>query len=100
VEPKKKDDKAKRYFEGRIWVDAQDFAIVKVCGKSGPEKIAVKKRERSDLRPTFVTYRQQVDGRYWFPAYTRSDDTLQFKAGPVRLKEVIKYTDYKRAEAR
>jgi hypothetical protein len=97
VEPKK-EEKGKRYFQGRIWVDAQDFALVKVCGKSGPEKIQVKKKERPQLQPTFVTYRQQVDGR-WFPAYTRSDDTLQFKTGSVNVKEIIKYTDYKRVGA-
>src|SRR5277367_5473656 len=57
VEPQKKDEKGKRYFEGRIWVDAQDFQIVKVCGKSGPEKVTkVKRRELRDLHPTFVTY--------------------------------------------
>jgi hypothetical protein len=98
VEPKKRDEKGKRYFEGRIWVDAQDFQIVKVCGKSGPEKVVkVKRREQRDLHLTFVTYRQLVEGRYWFPAYTRSEDTLQFKTGPVRVKEIIKYSDYKRA---
>lgn len=96
VEPKK-EEKGKRYFQGRIWVDAQDFQIVKVCGKSGPDKVQVKRKEHPDLHPEFVTYRQQVDGRYWFPAYTRSEDTLQFRTGPVRLKEIIKYTDYKRA---
>ena len=97
VEPNGKDEKGKRYFEGRIWVDAQDFQIVKVCGKSGPEKVVkVKRREQRDLHPTFVTYRQLVDGRYWFPAYSRSEDTLQFKAGPVQVKEVIKFSDYKR----
>ncbi len=95
VEPKK-DEKGKRYFEGRIWVDAQDFQIVKACGKSGPEKAKLKKHERPDLHPTFVTYRQFVDGHYWFPAYTRSDDTLVFKAGAVHLKEIIKYNGYKR----
>ena len=98
VEPKTKDEKGKRYFEGRIWVDTQDFQIVKVCGKSGPEKVKVKKRERRDLHPTFVTYRQQVDGRYWFPAYTRSDDTLQFKTGSVQVREIIdESSGYKRA---
>jgi YD repeat-containing protein len=98
VEPKK-EEKGKRYFKGRIWVDAQDFQIVKVCGKSGPEIIRTGKHQHSDLRPTFVTYRQQVDGRYWFPAYTRSDDTLQFKAASVHLREIIKYTGYKKAGA-
>jgi hypothetical protein len=96
VEPKKV-EKGKRYFQGRIWVDAQDFQIVKVCGKSGPEKIQVKKREHRELHPTFVTYRQLVDGRYWFPAYTRSDDTLPFKTRLVQMREIIKYSGYKRA---
>jgi len=96
VEPKNK-EKSKRYFEGRIWVDGQDFQIVKVCGKSGPDLIRTGKHQHSDLRPTFVTYRQQVDGRYWFPAYTRSDDNLHFKAGPVHVREVIKYGGYKHA---
>lgn len=97
VEPKK-EEKGQRYFQGRIWVDAQDFQIVKVCGKSGPDKVQVKKHERPELHPTFVTYRQQIDGDFWFPAYTRSDDTLQFRSGPVHLREIIKYTGYKRAE--
>jgi len=97
LEPKKKEEKGKRYFEGRIWVDAQDFQIVKLCGKSGPEKLQVKKHERMELHPMFVTYRQQVDGRYWFPTYTRSDDTLRFKAGSVHVREIIKYNGYKRA---
>jgi hypothetical protein len=97
VEPKK-EEKGARYFLGRIWVDGQDFQIVKACGKSGPEKVQVKKHERPDLHPVFVTYRQQVDGHYWFPAYTRSDDTLQFRRGSAHLREIIKYTGYKRAD--
>jgi hypothetical protein len=99
VEPKK-EEKDKRYFQGRIWVDAQDFQIVKVCGKSVPEKLQVKKKDRPDLHPTFVTYRQQVDGRYWFPAYTRSDDTLRFRAESVHVREIIKYGGYKRTSGR
>jgi hypothetical protein len=95
IEPKK-EEKNQRYFQGRIWVDAQDFQIVKVCGKSGPDKIPKKKGQRPDLHPTFVTYRQEVDGHSWFPAYTRSDDTLRFQAGSVRVRETIKYTGYKR----
>src|SRR6267154_3536042 len=94
VEPKK-EQKDRRYFQGRIWVDAQDFQLVKVCGKSGPEKIPKKRGQWPDLHPTFVTYHQQVDGHYWFPAYTRSDDTLRFRAGSVRLRETIKYSGYK-----
>jgi hypothetical protein len=98
VAPKRQEEKGKRYFEGQIWVDTQDFQIVKVCGKSGPEKVQVKKHEQPDVHPTFVTYRQQVDGRYWFPAYTRSDDTLRFKTRSVQVREVIKYSGYKRTQ--
>jgi hypothetical protein len=92
----RKIEKEQRYFEGEIWVDAQDFQIVKACGKSVPDRIPVKRRQLADIHPKFVTYRQQVDGQ-WFPAFTRSDDTLQFRTGPVRLRETIKYTGYKRS---
>jgi hypothetical protein len=77
-------------------VDSRDFQIVKTCGKSVPNVVQVKKNQRQDLRPMFVTYRQEVDGHYWFPAYSRADDTLQFKGGAIHIREVVKYTDYKR----
>ena len=94
----KKEEKNKRYYEGRIWVDNHDFQIVKLCGKTVPEQVHVKKHEAQEIRPTFVTYRQLVDGN-WFPAYVRVDDTLHFRAETVPLKEVIKFTGYKRIGA-
>jgi hypothetical protein len=93
----KKIEKDRRYFQGRIWLDNQDFQIVKLCGKSGPEKVRVKKGEHSELQPLFVTYRQLVDGN-WLPAYTRADDTLRFPTGATRLRQIVKYTGYKRNE--
>src|SRR3984957_8020783 len=95
VEPKK-EEKNKRYYQGRIWVDSHDLQIVKVCGKSVPDVIHVKKGEHQDLRPTFVSYRQPVDG-HWFPAYVKVDDTLHFQAASIHMKEIIKLTGYKRA---
>lgn len=100
VEPKK-EEKNKRYFQGRVWVDNQDMQIVKLCGKSVPEVI-VKKRKKGqtqDLRPTFVTYRQPVDGN-WFPAFVKVDDTLMFLSGSVHVREIVKFTNYKQAEAK
>jgi hypothetical protein len=94
VEPKKEEN-GKRYFQGRVWIDNRDLQIVKLCGKSVPEQNRVGKNQFQDLRPTFVTYRQPVDG-HWFPAYTRVDDTLHFRAVSVHLREVIKFTGYKR----
>jgi len=97
VEPKK-EEKNKRYFQGRIWVDNHDLQIVKACGKSVPDVIHVKKHQPQDLRPTFVSYRQPVEG-LWFPAYVRVDDTLHFSAQSVHIREIIKFTGYKRAGA-
>ena len=67
--------------------------------KSGPEKTQVKKRERRELHPEFVTYRQLVEGKYWFPAYTRADDTLRFQRESVHLRETIKFSGYQRVPA-
>jgi hypothetical protein len=97
VEPKK-EEKNRRYFQGRLWVDNQDFAIVKLCGKSLPESIPRKKNQPRDIRPTFVTYRQPMDG-YWFPAYSRVDETLEFRAQSVHLREIVKFKGYKRTGA-
>ena len=95
VDPKK-EEKNHRYFQGRIWVDNHDLEIVKLCGKGIPDRVHVKKGESMDIRPMFVGYRQVVDG-YWFPAYVRVDDTLHFRAQSVHLREIVKFTAYKRA---
>jgi len=93
----KKIEKNKRYFQGRIWVDNHDFQIVKTCGKSVPD---IRKKSNENLTPRFVTYREQIDGQYWFPTYTRADDILHFRDQDVHIREIIKYTDYKRFGAR
>ncbi|HEY7352079.1 MAG TPA: hypothetical protein VH596_04860 [Terriglobales bacterium] len=95
IAPKKIDPK-RRYFQGRIWVDDQDLQIVKTSGKAVPE---THKKGNENLFPKFTTWRVQVDGKYWFPAYTLADDTLHFRSGgyeDVHVKDIIKYTDYKR----
>ena len=97
VEPKK-EEKDKRYFQGRIWVDNRDFQVVKLCGKSVPDMVRVKKHRPMDIRPTFVGYRQLVDG-LWFPVYARVDDTLHFQVQAIQLREIVKLTGYKRVGA-
>ena len=84
----------KRYFQGRIWVDNHDFQIVKTLGKTVPDN--KKKRGQENLFPKFTTWREQVDGQYWFPTYTRAEDTLEFSGGGVKIREIIKYTNYRR----
>jgi hypothetical protein len=93
----------KRYFQGRVWVDDHDFQIVKTYGKPVPDLCngrpcnEVKKRgDQENLFPKFTTWRQQIDGQYWFPVYTKADDELHFKMEDVHIKEIVKYEDYKR----
>jgi hypothetical protein len=88
----------KRYFQGRIWVDDQDFQIVKTFGKTVPDITGKKHKGNENLFPKFTTWRQLVDNKYWFPTYTKADDVLHFQggAGDVRIVEIVKYEDYKR----
>ncbi len=93
----------KRYFQGRLWVDDHDFQIVKTYGKTVPDLCGghactgSKKREDNEhLYPKFTTWRQQIDGQYWFPVFTRADDDLHFKTGDIHIREVVKYEDYRR----
>ena len=84
----------KRYFQGRIWVDDHDFQIVKTFGKTVPD---IRKNKRQEnLFPKFTTWREQIDGKYWFPTFTKADDTLHFSSGDVQIREIVKYSDYKR----
>lgn len=102
IAPKKIEGK-KRYFQGRVWVDDHDFQIVKTYGKTVPDLCngkpcnEVKRRgDQENLFPKFTTWRQQIDGQYWFPVYTKADDELHFKLEDVHIKEIVKYEDYKR----
>ncbi|MEY2396209.1 MAG: hypothetical protein QOF94_2554 [Acidobacteriaceae bacterium] len=87
----------KRYFQGRIWVDDHDFQIVKTYGQAVPEIRDTKKKGKEEhLYPKFTTWREQVDNQYWFPTFTRADDTLHFNTGDIHIREIVKYEDYKR----
>jgi hypothetical protein len=90
--------KGRLYFQGTVWVDDRDLQIVKSEGKSVPEQRA--KRGQENLFPRFTTYREQIDGKYWFPTYTMADDTLYFSSGGVRVKQVIRYADYRQFKAK
>jgi hypothetical protein len=96
VKPKKL-VQGKRYFEGQIWVDDRDLQIVKTYGKG----VGVIKKSSDNQFPKFETYREQVDGKYWFPTYTHADDTLHFKSGEnVHIRMTVKYQDYKKYEGK
>ncbi|MBI5280266.1 MAG: hypothetical protein HY858_01200 [Candidatus Solibacter usitatus] len=94
VKPKKMIE-GQRYFEGLIWVDDRDMQIVKTYGRA----VGIGKRVAAQRFPKFETYREQIDGKYWFPTYTVANDTLNFDSGPVPVKMVIQYKDYKQFKA-
>jgi hypothetical protein len=85
--------KNRLYFQGVVWVDDRDLQIVKSEGKTVPE---LKGKKGQNLFPRFTTWREQIDGKFWFPTYTMADDTLYFPNGPpVHMKEIVRYNDYK-----
>jgi len=91
-------EKKHRYLLGRIWVDATDLQIVVTNGRMVPDDT---RKNSEDLHPPFMTWRQQVDGHYWFPVYTKGEGILHFSGGnnymaqDVHIRDTIKYTDYK-----
>src|SRR5262249_8478099 len=89
-------EKGQRYFQGQIWVDDRDLQIVKTYGKAVPD---IRTKDNENLFPRFETYREQIDGKYWFPTYTRAIDTLQFTGGAQRIRQIMKYDNYKQFEA-
>jgi TonB family protein len=83
--PKSKD----RVFVGRIWVDDHDLQIVKAKGKAGPET-------KTNKFPIVETYREQIDGKFWFHTYVYADDDLIFDNGTdFRVRMRVKYSDYR-----
>ncbi|MBA2704339.1 MAG: hypothetical protein H0U60_10850 [Blastocatellia bacterium] len=97
VSPKVMPDAKKtkeRFFKGRVWVEDQDFQIVKTRGKGVPET-------KINKFPMVETYREQFDGKYWFPTYSYADEELVFDNGEslhVRMK--VRYSDFVKASAK
>jgi|SRR5665213_429760 len=89
VKPKKVDP-GQRYFEGIVWVDDRDLQIVKTYGRgTGVFK-------KGNAYPKFETYREQIDGKYWFPTYTIANATLHFPEYDQRIKQTVRYENYKK----
>jgi hypothetical protein len=86
-------EKGQRYFEGRVWVEDKDLQIVKTHGKA----TGLLKKKEDQAFPVFETFRENIEGHYWFPTYTRADDYLRFKTGQaVHIRLSVRYQNYKR----
>ncbi len=86
-------EKGQRYFQGRVWVEDKDLQIVKTHGKA----TGLLKKKEDQAFPVFETFRENIEGHYWFPTYTRADDYLRFKSGQaVHIRLSVRYQNYKR----
>jgi hypothetical protein len=86
-------EKGQRYFQGRVWVEDKDLQIVKTHGKA----TGLLKKKEDQAFPNFETFRENIEGHYWFPTYTRADDILHFKTGQaVHIRLSVRYQNYKR----
>jgi hypothetical protein len=92
VEPKQV-ERTKAYFQGVIWVDDQDFVIVKTTGRWLTELGDV-----ATVQFPFKIldiYRENVEGKIWFPGYLRSEDSVPTKNGPIRVRLTVRWEKYK-----
>jgi hypothetical protein len=81
--PKKSKD---RFFAGRVWIDDEDFLIVKANGKGVPQG--------KEVFPIFDYYREH-DGHYWVPSLVRVSDEMVLPNGDVfRVRMRVRYTNY------
>lgn len=95
-------EKGKRYFQGRIWVDQDDLQVVKTYGKPVGEAERKKGSEQEQQFPAFASYREQIDGKYWFPTYARAKEVLHFPGTrhsmpqDIGIRITVKWSNYQR----
>jgi hypothetical protein len=85
-------------FDGVVWVDAKYLEVVKTYGKWVTDLGDTRGVAQLPFS-LFETYRENVDGKYWFPNYLRSDDTLHVKDGDIPVRLVVKWTEFKLASS-
>ena len=91
VQPRRLERKVAQ-FEGLVWVDDRDFAIVKTYGRM------VKEVEDDSVGlpfKIFETYRENIEGKYWFPTYSRSEDTVKSELGETKLRLTIRSGEFR-----
>jgi hypothetical protein len=86
-------ERTRAYFDGAIWVDDQDFVIVKTTGHWVTELGDVSTENFPFTY--FDTYRENVVGKIWFPSYMRSDGSVTSKKGTTRVRLIVRWEEYK-----
>ncbi len=92
VKPKQL-SRTQRLFQGVVFVDDHDLAIVESYGKFVTEVIEEGAKLPFSL---FETYRENFQDKYWLPTYTTSDDFIGDSADDqFQLRLVIRSSDFK-----
>jgi hypothetical protein len=81
-----------RLFDGMIWVNKQDYSVIRSEGQAVPQ---IRTTKSENLFPKFITIRKLVNG-FWFPASTMADDTLFFRTGAQRIRMSIRFENYQK----
>ena len=81
VQPKKE---SRYLIAGRIWVDAEEYAVVRIEGKPA-------KNASFWIKSVHFVHEYQKNGRFWFPASNRSETVARFFG---RAELTIEYFDY------
>ncbi len=87
-------ERVKAYFDGIVWVDTKYLEVVKTYGKWVNDQGDVRAMANLPFS-LFETYRENVEGKYWFPSYSRSDGTLNLNGEEIPVRIVVKWTDFK-----
>jgi hypothetical protein len=86
-------DRQHPLFDGILWVDQKYLEVVKTYGKWVTDLGAV--HPRTLPFGMFEIYRENVDGKYWFPDYARAEETYKLKDRDIPIRVTIKWTNFK-----
>ncbi|HMD31198.1 MAG TPA: hypothetical protein VKG84_04755 [Candidatus Acidoferrales bacterium] len=86
-----------KLFSGLVYIDDRDLAVVKIYGQWTSQKDEDDADSGAPASPftMYEIYYENVDGKYWFPTYYRSDAYLKTKSGEDQLRLIVKMTDFK-----
>jgi len=85
--------RGRRYFQGLIYVDDHDLAIVETYGKFVSLETVEGPKLPFDM---FEVYRENFQGKYWLPSYISSDDYIDVpNADQMHIRLVVRSSDFK-----
>jgi hypothetical protein len=88
-----------RLFDGLLYVDDRDLAVVKIYGRWAALEEEAEENTRHLPFSVFEIYCENVDGKYWFPNFIRAEEFVRAKGGENRLRLTVKMADFKTAAA-